>query len=308
MDKNILRVRIRAARAADRADAAAICDRIYEDGSDYLPQLWDEWLNDRGGQFIVAEVEGRLVGVAKRTHLADDEYWLEGLRVSPAYQGQGIAARLQAHLVDGLHRMGGGTLRFATHSGNRPVHRLAARDGFQHVATYRLYRAEPAWGKVTVSLRPLTGDDLNEAWTLIQGSPGCSAANSLYETFWSWQTLTREKLADQLLRGGGWGIDEDDTLAALALLCDTDKKDALDVSYVDGSREALALLLMGLRELAAQRGCDKVRFRAAEEPELMNAIEEAGYWESWDRELRVYETFAAGGRRQSDESPRLDAD
>ncbi len=302
------KVRIRAAQAADRADVAAICDGVYEDRSDYIPKVWNDWLSDPGGQLVVAEVDGQVVGVAKRTHLADDEGWLEGLRVSPPYQGQGIASRLQAHLVDGFRRMGGGTLRFATHSRNRAVHRLAAGDGFRHVATYHLYEAEVAGGKRALSLRPLVGDDLNQAWALIQGSPRCSAAHALYETFWSWQTLTREKLADHLLRSGGWGIYEDDTLAALALLCDTDKKDALDVSYVDGSREALEAVLVGLRELAAQRGCDKVRFRAAEEPELMNAVEEAGYWESWDRELRVYETVAAGGRRQSDESPRLDAD
>ena len=298
------KIRIRAAQAADRADVAAICDGVYGDGSDYIPKLWNDWLSDPGGEFIVAEIEGHVVGVAKRTHLADDESWLEGLRVNPTHQGQGIASRLQAHLIDAFRRMGGGALRFATHSQNRPVHHLAARDGFRHVATYRLYEAEPARGKVAIPLRPLTNDDLDQAWELMQGSPRCSAANSLYETFWSWETLTREKLGAHLVRGSGWGIDKNDGLVAMALLCDTDKEDALDVSYVDGPGEALEVVLVGLRELAARRGCEKVRFRAVEEPELMDAVERAGYWESWDRKLRVYETVATPRLRESGAGPQ----
>ncbi|MEA3375944.1 MAG: GNAT family N-acetyltransferase [Chloroflexota bacterium] len=283
------RVRIRAAQASDRADVAAICGAIWPEDDDYVPKTWDDWLADPDGELVVAEWEGRVVGFAKLTHLTDEQWWLEGLRVAPEHQRRGIAGELQAHLVEVLRQKRPGTLRFATHSGNEPVHRLAARDGFRHVATYRLLEAEAADAARTAPLRRLGEADLDTAWNLIEASPRRRAAEGLYETFWSWETLTRERLTHHLSRGDAWGIDAGERLAALALVCQTDKEDAIDLGYVDGRRDEMETHLLSLRGLAARRGCDKVRLRAVDEPELIRAAEGAGYEPSWERDLWIFE-------------------
>lgn len=283
------KVRIRAARASDKVDVTAICAQIWEEADDYVPDRWDDWLADPGGRLVVAEREGRVVGLAKLTRLTDDQWWLEGLRVSPEYQRRGIAGKLQAHLVEAFRQMERGTLRFGTHSRNEPVHRLAARDGFRHVATYRLLEAEPLDAERTSSLRRLTEADLDPAWNQAQGSPRYRAARGLYETFWSWENLTRDRLAHHLSAGDVWGIDGDDPVAALALLCRTDKEDAIDLGYLDGRGDETEPLLLALRGLAARQECDSVRFRAVDEPELIRAAEGAGYERSWDRNLWIFE-------------------
>jgi predicted N-acetyltransferase YhbS len=287
------KVRIRAARAADKADVEAICARVWEEAEDYVPEVWDDWLADPYGKPIVAQLEDRVIGLAKLTRLSADQWWLEGLRVDRKHQHQGVGGSLQAHLVEEFNRTGQeGTLRFGTHSRNHPVHRLASRDGFRHVATYRLYEAEPLPSGQALPLRQLAEGDLDPAWRLIQGSPRYRAAGGLYETFWSWENLTRERLAHHFSRGEGWGIDLDDCLASVALICQTDKEDAVDIGYVDGREDAMETLLLALRGLTTQRGCDKVRFRAVDEPKLITVVERAGYQPSWDRDLWIFELSA----------------
>lgn len=299
------KVRIRAARAADKADVEALCSQIWEETDDYVPQVWDDWLADSSGKLVVAELKDRVIGLAKLTRLTPNQWWLEGLRVSPEHQHRGIGGKLHAHLVEAFSQTGQGTLRFGTHSENHPVHRLASRHGFRQVATYRLYEAEPLTTESAATLRQLTAADLNSAWRLVQNSPRYRAAGGLVETFWSWEAFTHERLAQYLAKGQIWASDIQDRLKGLALICETDKEDAIDVGYVDGCEDAMETVLLSLRRLAAQRGCDRVRFRAVDETHLISAIERAGYQSGWDRDLWIFELSSVRPSAQTGQSFRV---
>lgn len=281
------KVWIRPAWTTDRPAVEAICAQIWE-GEDYVPQVWDEWLADHYGQLVVAELESRVVGLAKLSRLADDEWWLHGLRVDPAYRRRGVAGRLQAHLVEKARQIGRGTVRYGTHSLNEPVHRIGARIGFRHVVTYLRCHADPLPVADVPSLRPLTEADLPEAWALVSGSPRRRAARGLYEASWKWESLTRERLAHHLTTDDGWGVDDSGELAGLALALWT-REDMLSVGYVDGSGEALTIILRVLRGLAAQQGCFQLRFKPVEEPALVAATETAGYERDLDRDIWIFE-------------------
>jgi GNAT superfamily N-acetyltransferase len=279
---------IRPAQAADKPAVETLCAQIWE-GEDYVPGVWDEWLADPCGQLAVAELEGQVVGFAKLSCLANDEWWLEELRADPGHRRQGVAGRLHAHLVEEACHIGRGVLRFGTHSLNEPIHRIAARDGFRRIATYRLYRADPLPVGAALSLRRLTGMDVPTAWALIGGSRRHQAASGLYETAWKWKNLTRERLAHHLGADDGWGITDGDELTALALACWVRDRDILHVGYVDGSEEALVTALRGLRGLAAQLDYTEVRFKPVDEPVLVAAAEASGYERSWDRDIWIFE-------------------
>jgi len=281
-------VQIRPARATDKPAVETLCAQVWE-GEDYVPEVWDQWLADPRGQLAVAELEGQVVGFAKHSHLAGDEWWLEGLRVDPAHRRQGIAGRLHTHLVEEARQVGRGALRFGTHSLNEPIHRIAARDGFRRIATYRLYKADPLPAADAPPLRRFTGMDTAAAWALIGGSQRHRAARGLYEAAWKWKSLTRERLAHHLGADDGWGMDDGDELAALVLACWVRDEYILSVGYVDGSDEALTAILQGLRGLAAQLGHTEVRFKPVDEPVLVAAAEASGYERSWDRDIWIFE-------------------
>ena len=276
---------IRPARAKDRPAVEAICAQIWE-GDDYVPRVWDSWLADPHGQLIIAEVNKRVVGLGKLSRLADDEWWLEGLRVDPAHRRKKIGGLLHGHLVKKARRVGRGTLRLGTRSDNEPVHRLAACDGFRRVATYQRYRADPLAVEAS-SLRRLTEQDLPAAWALAGESARYRASGGLYEVFWRWKNLTRERLAHHLAAGDVWGAGTQEELSALALVYQSEE--TLVVGLVDGKDEALAAVLRGLRELAAQLGRTEVLIKPLDDPALVAAVELAGYEQIQDKNLWIFE-------------------
>ncbi len=280
-------IQVRPAQAADKSAVEVICTRSGEN-DDYILQVWDDWLDDPHGELIVAELMGQVAGVAKLSRLADDEWWTEGLRVAPTYRGQGIGGKLHTHLVEKARQVGQGTLRFGTHSDNTPIHRIAARDGFCHLAAYQHYRADALPAADASGLRQLTEVDLAAAWELVGSPPRYEASGGLYEDRWTWKNLTRERLADHIAAGHVWGIDRDEKLSALALICWVEGK-KVGVGHVDGKKEALTTILQGLRGLAAQLDCAEVRFKPLSDPALTTAVEAAGYERVKDNELWIFE-------------------
>jgi predicted PurR-regulated permease PerM/RimJ/RimL family protein N-acetyltransferase len=282
---------VRPARARDRSAVEAIWAQRDED---YIPHTWDEWLAEPHGELVVARLKGRVVGFAKLSRLADDEWWLQGLRVSEAYRQRGVARLLQTHLVEKARQVGRGTLRFGTHSLNEPVHRLAAHGGFCHVSTYRRYRADPLPAAEAPPLRQLTEADLPAVWALVSESPRHRASGGLYEDLWIWKNVTRERLAHHLAAGDVWGLESPEgeeggsELSALALIHRTERG-TLNAGLVDGRDKSLAAILRGLRGLAAQLGCAEVRVKPVDEPALMAAIEVAGYEQHRDKNIWVFE-------------------
>ncbi|MCP4537030.1 MAG: AI-2E family transporter [Chloroflexi bacterium] len=279
-------VQIRLAQTTDKPAVEAVSAQIWE-GDDYIPQVWDAWLADPHGELIVAELVGQIVGIAKLSRLADDEWWMEGLRVAPAYRGRGISSKLHAHLVEKAREVGQGTLRFGTSSENESVRHIATRDGFCHLATCQRYRADSVPITDAPPLRQLDKTNLEIAWELIPNTPRYEASGGLYEDHWTWKNLTRERLADHLTSGDVWGLYVDEKLSALALVCWVGDG-AVSIGHVDGGEGTLPTILKGLRGLATQLDCVEVRLKPVNEPTLIAAVETAGY-ERQDKELEIFE-------------------
>ena len=103
----------------------------------YVSKVFDMFLNDKTGDFSVAEVDGEVVACGKFTILPDKSAWLETLRVIPERQGMGIGKRFYKHFFDIAGRKGVKTMRMYTGEKNRVSKGLAERYGFKLAATYR---------------------------------------------------------------------------------------------------------------------------------------------------------------------------
>lgn len=287
---------VRPARPADKAGMEAICAKIWE-GHDYVPKVWDEWLADRHGELTVVERKGRIVALGKLTRLADDEWWLEGLRVDPAYRGLGVAQLLQAHQIEVAERLGKGVLRLGTASDNYAVHHNIARDGFRRVAIFHYCGADALPG--SCPLQPLGRRDLKRVWQLIEHSTALERAGGLYEVSWQWMRLTPERLAAHLANKEVWGSKVDDRLAAVAIVprLDREEQQRLVVGYIGGEPAAVTALAWGLRILAGQQGLQGVRIKPPDDPALLQALEAAGVQREDDFSLWIFERPLAGNEK-----------
>jgi predicted PurR-regulated permease PerM/GNAT superfamily N-acetyltransferase len=290
---------IRPVSPGDRAEVETVCSHIW-DGTDYIPKVWDEWVADPVGEFTVLDLDGQVVALSKLTHIADGEWWLEGLRVDPAYRRLGIARALQDYHVELAERAGNGVIRFGTASYNVAVRKNAAHDGFTHVSSFVPFEASPLPG--ICPLRQLSRDDLDAAWEMIADSPVKRAAGGLYEISWRWLPLTRERFTVHVDADEVWGIEIGNELAALAFLPNDPEREKLFAGYVDGSEEGITALALGLRVLAHQKGYEALRLRVPFLPTLMEAIETAGATRSWEHELMIFERNLSKGETDNGES------
>jgi GNAT superfamily N-acetyltransferase len=109
--------------------------------------VWREWLDDPEGLLATAQYGSHAVGIAKVTHLSPGQWWLEGLRVNPNFQGLKIGSHLHEYMDRWWLRHGDGVIRLMTSSQRVQVHHLCERTGYTklgEVAGYRLDLTAPA--------------------------------------------------------------------------------------------------------------------------------------------------------------------
>ncbi|MBN1953468.1 MAG: AI-2E family transporter [Anaerolineae bacterium] len=292
--------RPRPAHPDDRAGVEEICAQVWE-GDDYVPKVWDEWLADPHGELSVVERKGKVVALGKLTRIADDEWWLEGLRVHPAYRYLGVASAMQEHQIAVAQRVASGKLRLGTASHNKAVQHMALRDGFQQVAEFQFCEAAPLPGPCAA--RRLTGDDLEALWALVAGSDIFHAVAGLYEVNWHWMSLTAERMAAHLRAGEAWGVELEGKLAAIAIVPHDEREEPrrLTVSYIDGTMEGITALAWCLRVLAKQLEREELRIRPVAHPPLLAALHAADVVSSRDHALLVFERSLAPGEAPAGE-------
>jgi len=104
-------------------------------GTDYLPQIFHQWVDDIGF-FLGAYTENdKLVGCAKLSVLFDGTGWLEGLRVHKDYRNLGIGKELASRILkiakDYLSQNKIRQIAFATHVTNVESININTKLGFE---------------------------------------------------------------------------------------------------------------------------------------------------------------------------------
>jgi GNAT superfamily N-acetyltransferase len=133
-------------RPALPSDATAVLEftKYIWQGHDYIQYVWQEWFDDSHGLLAVAQYGAQAVGMAKVSLVSSGQWWLEGLRVDPRYQGLKIGSHLHEYMHAWWLAHGDGTLRLMTSSERVQVHHLCDRTGFTKVREVFGYRFPPA--------------------------------------------------------------------------------------------------------------------------------------------------------------------
>jgi predicted PurR-regulated permease PerM/GNAT superfamily N-acetyltransferase len=287
-------VRIRPARESDRKDMLELSAQMWE-GHDYIPQVWTRWLSDRRGVLLAAEAEGRMVGFGKLSRLGPKEWWLEGLRVHPEYQGAGIASQLTERLLVQWKRRGGGVIRLATSSERVQVHHLCDRLGFRRVAVCRVMAA-PSAGRGVCEFESLPDGDAEEALAIWNSNAAAWGIPELVNDGRRWSRFSGERLTEFIRRRRAWWWRE---RSAILLAHDSDHADqpGLEVAALLAPPDKLTPILRQLRLLARDQKADRVAWVMPDNPRAVQAAKRAGFAEAWNAQLWLFE--------RSDESPNL---
>lgn len=279
-------VNIRLATADDRDAVDYIASKTWE-GRDYLPRVFNDWLADSEGAFNVMTYRGQVVALSKLSKLGDDEWWLEGLRVHPDYQGRGLARIMHHYCVAQARQMGEGVVRFATSGRNEAILKLAAETGFRLVGEYVTYEAKATTADAFDG-RQLTSDDFETLQEWLDNSAYFQDNDHSFEHRWKWQMGSDEYL-QQLINEGrvyGWFTDEGSNLQGVLITnpLRNDRKDEpviLPVAFGDADATYRAQIWLAAQALAAQLDAELVRFKMLNFPQYTTPITEAG-WQALD--------------------------
>ncbi len=274
----------RPALPSDSEDVLEFTKFIWE-GHDYIKYVWRDWLADPQGLLAAAIYGPHTVGIAKATLISPRQWWLEGFRVDPNYQGMKIGSHLHEYLDRWWLEHGDGTIRLMTSSERVQVHHLSARTGYSKVGEVRAYRA-PAAEASTHGFQMVAAPDIPEAVRF--ATAHIVGPHRLMDLGWRFASPDKDTLTSlvqrKLLywwrgRDGLVGFWEDDD----------DSGRVLAISFVACAPRLLSTLLADIPFLAKQNGYASVLWLAPNEKQIQAEMASPGYASEWDHAGFLYE-------------------
>jgi GNAT superfamily N-acetyltransferase len=285
----------RLARERDREEIREFCKTIW-DGHDYVPDVMDDWLQDPQGIFAVAEYKGRAIACSKITLLAEGQWWLEGFRVDPNYQGLKVGSLIHRYVDQWWLEKGNGLLRLMTSSKNKSVHHLSESTGFRKLYEVRGYKAQPLRGRTHVfTSAASSAQDLAPVVAFARSSPSLAITDHIVDFGWRAVDPTQNQalpslfadvlgLADNFF---WWRKDK----GLLIVWDDSDPeagKYTMGIGVIACEMEDMAVLLMDVRCLAAEQGKTSVFWLAPAHVHVEIALKQAGYISDWDNTAYIF--------------------
>ena len=125
------KLHIRNGVASDLEQISELCKSIWN-GRDFLPTVWNNWISNEIGSFIVVESENQILGVYHH-YLLDSDSWLETLRVHEQYRRQGIAQFMIKDYLERSKKLNAVNSRLVTSIKNTASRNLFEKHGFSEV-------------------------------------------------------------------------------------------------------------------------------------------------------------------------------
>jgi GNAT superfamily N-acetyltransferase len=258
------------------------------DGHDYIPYVWNHWLKDPHGILAVAEYGGHAIGLAKVTLLAPGQWWLEGFRVDPKYQGLKVGSHIHGYIDEWWMENGDGTVRLMTNSKNTRVHHLCEKLGFQKIGEGVGFIALPL-EEATDTFTPAT--DLKECAEFALESESVSLSNGIAD--FGWRVLQPDESALRIFTTPGadfehkalWWRDRQALITTWE--DDDDGERVLGVGLVACQMKDLPALLLDVRRLA--KSVKNLFWIPFSHPQIFAALDEAGWGRKWENSGFLFE-------------------
>jgi GNAT superfamily N-acetyltransferase len=265
---------VRAARAEDKDAVIAFCSNTFSWG-DYIPRVWDDWLNDPNGQLLVGVVNAQPVSVMHVT-IHGTMAWLEGMRVHPDFRRQGIARVTEAEGRAWARARGCRVARLATSVKNLAAQAMLHLSGYSRIAQFNEWESEPMPGDLRARIP--TENDWQQLDALWHTAPMYEASRALLpDRNWHWTPLDERRWREHLRKGEVRHVAN-----AFSIVITFDEHDwsMMSLCALVGDEDAMYTLARAARDEAMYRGYPRLEAQIAEHPLANRALERAGFTKS----------------------------
>ncbi len=275
-------------RPALPRDRKAVMEILAEtwEGQDYVAEVWDRWLMEEPGVLAVAEREGEIVGQGHLLDMGLGEWWMEGLRVRPSAQGEGIGSHLHDYFLKRWEDSGGAVVRLATHVHREAVHQMCARTGFERIAGVVLTTADPLDGGKHPNFQSAADEPVEAHVDRLRTTATTESLAGLMNLNWRFAHLQPNRLVGPAAPSrwrwrGGEGL--------VLVLGAKDEDHEVQVSALDVPPDEIPELLLDLRRWAGRNGAAQVLWLAPMEDGFVDLAAAAGFRVSEEDRLYIYE-------------------
>jgi GNAT superfamily N-acetyltransferase len=279
------RVVCRPALPSDTVDVLEFTKYIWE-GHDYIHEVWKDWLADPHGLLVTAQFGLQTVGIAKVSLISPGQWWLEGLRVDPRFQGLKIGSHLHEYTDSWWLKHGNGIIRLMTSSQRVQIHHLSERTGYWRIGEVLGHRLNPPTADEKHAFQPVAPEDLPGA--LAFTAARLSHSNGLMDSGWRFSTPDETTLKDLAQRGRlYWWRGR---LGLLAVHEDEEDEGPVLAIGFAATQEAplLADLLRSTGVLAREQRFAFVHWLAPVNNLVRDALQQARFFVDWDSSGYLY--------------------
>jgi len=286
------RVKIRNAESSDKKAVLKFCEKTWEWG-DYISQVWDRWIQDTKGKFIVGSINKRPVGICRVRLAKSGEAWFEGLRVDPQYREQGIATLLNQECFSFAKHEGAKIGRSCIVSLNEIAQILAKKLGFRLVTEFMHLECEPYYFKDGGATRWGKIEDIEAINEFLKNSTVYAKSSGLHTILFTWLSLEREDV-EMFVRSKKAIVSEKKGKIRGVIFIDDRIEQAwntkaIQTCYIDGDADSVGDMIGFLLNYAAKRKLEKIyAFTCNFEP-IVNKLREMGFEPSDEYSLLVFE-------------------
>lgn len=272
-------ITVRQAKAADHDDVVAFTEDTW-DGSDYIPSVFDEWVeNEEDTQrTLVAVRNGTAVGLVQFTLVSEYEAWAQGMRVDPDHRGAGIGMALNRSGFRWARDEGATVVRNMVFSWNIMGLGLSRALGFEPVAEFRWAHPEP---DESAAMSGTVTDNPDAGWSFWRSSQARDAMAGLTlasEESWCLVDLDRSRLR-RAADNDGLIVLQDEGTVGLAFRTRTYEREhegteKTHAEYGVGAwaPDAADDLLAAVSRDAASLGAERTRVLIPETPRIVSDV------------------------------------
>ncbi|MGF1487835.1 MAG: hypothetical protein ACFBSE_12155 [Prochloraceae cyanobacterium] len=290
--------KIRFAKKTDKETVLNICQNTWQDSEDYIPLVWDEWIEDSRGKIFVVTTTAEDIPIALRRVflISENESWWEGFRVAPNYRKYflSIISLVEKSINQYLLENNISRSRSCVWSNSKAMQTYTwKRKKRDRIGKYTLYEAEIIKESSNKIIK-LNLDYFDRVYSLItkyNSYPESKKNKIIYASISDkCQELTEQEIRDRLKLGKIWGLKEKETITDIAIESPTTiDKQQFWIGYISGETETLSTLLLEIIKLAYSQKKSNVGLFVSCQENVLKSLDRAGYKRSTPHDIFVYQ-------------------
>ncbi len=273
---------IREARPSDRRQVAEFTSRTWRWG-DYIMSAWEDWIKGENSKLLVAEEDGKVIGVMHLSLRPEGEAYLSGARVHPEFRRRGVATALTKRCIEYARSSGAKFVSLATSSNNIAAISLVEKLGFNLAQELVRVRAWPKKSASPSGVRSLKIEECEEVFSWIRRN---LKSRPVKFKFYEWSTLRLEDLRNYSKEG--FAAIQGNLEGVVLYQPYSTREMFIMIDFMLGSKKATKELGLFLRKEASNFNCKEVWGYVPAHEETISGLKMAGF-KAKKGKTRIYE-------------------